>query len=369
MNGPSTRVIVRTVAIVVIAVVILYLIYLLRQPLAWIFIAGFIAVALSGPVKVLEDRMRRGFAIALVYLTVILAPFLVAAIVIPPLVSELDKLIGRLPQYAADAQTFVAGNDRLQSLEQDYQVIERLQQEAQRLPAKIGDAAALLGNVGVGIVNSVFAMVTILILSVFLVSSGPGWVRALIELQPDGRRARLERTLDGIGSAVGNYVAGAVLQATVAGFLTFIVLSALGMPFAAPLAVIVALFDLIPLVGATLAAVLVGIVTVFNDFPTTTLIWAVWSVIYQQLENNVIQPQIQKRAVNVHPFVVLTAVLCGSALFGVLGALLAIPVAASLQIAVREWWQWRREYATQAPGDAVPRPPGTPPAPPSTAAS
>jgi predicted PurR-regulated permease PerM len=83
-------------------------------------------------------------------------------------------------------------------------------------------------------------------------------------------------------------------------------------------------------------------VTVFVHFPTATIVWVVWAIIYQQVENNVIQPQIQKRALDIHPFVVLVSVLFGSTLFGVPGALLAIPVAASAQIAVIEWWRFRR---------------------------
>jgi predicted PurR-regulated permease PerM len=162
-----------------------------------------------------------------------------------------------------------------------------------------------------------------------------------------------------MGDAVGNYVAGALLQATVAGILTYIVLTILGMPFAAPLAVLVALLDLIPLIGATIGAVLVGVVTLFYDFPTTTIVWTIWSIVYQQLENNIIQPQIQKRAVQVHPFVVLVAVLFGSSLFGVPGALMAIPVAASIQIAIREWWDWRRERVdAAAASDSGPKPGG-----------
>jgi predicted PurR-regulated permease PerM len=162
--------------------------------------------------------------------------------------------------------------------------------------------------------------------------------------------------------AVGNYVAGALAQATVAGVTTFIVLLILGVPFAAPLAVVVFFFDLVPLVGATIAAIIVGIVTVFVNFPTATIVWAIWAVIYQQLENNVIQPQIQRRAVDVHPFVVLVSVLFGSALFGVAGALFAIPVAASAQIVVAEWWRFRHG---QPPGPQLEPP--APPAPPAPA--
>jgi predicted PurR-regulated permease PerM len=127
--------------------------------------------------------------------------------------------------------------------------------------------------------------------------------------------------------------------------------------------VLAGLASLIPLVGATAAAIVIGLVTLFNDFPTDTLIWAVWAVIYQQIENNVIQPQIQRRTVQVQPIVVLVAVLFGSTLLGILGAIVAIPIAASIQILVREWWAWRQEarLAAIARPDAPPPtgPPGS----------
>ena len=140
-----------------------------------------------------------------------------------------------------------------------------------------------------------------------------------------------------MAQAVAGYVAGALTIALIAGVATFIVLTILGVPFAAPLAVIAGLFSLLPLVGATIAAILIGIVTVFEDFPTVTIIWAIWAIVYQQFENHVIQPQIQKRTVNVQPFITIVAVLFGATLLGVLGALVAIPVAASIQILLREY--------------------------------
>jgi predicted PurR-regulated permease PerM len=132
----------------------------------------------------------------------------------------------------------------------------------------------------------------------------------------------------------------------------------LGVPFAAPLAVATFFFDLIPLVGATIGAILVGIVTVFTDFPTATIVWVIFAIVYQQVENTVIQPQIQRRAVAVHPFAVLFGVLCGATLFGVVGALLAIPVIASGEITLREWMAYQaelrgeRETPPDAPAEA-----------------
>lgn len=339
----APRAILRAVLVVVGVVLSLYLLYLLRKPITWALIAVFLAVALSGPVNVLNRRMRRGLAIATVYLGLLLVPIGLAALIVPPLVTQLNNLIHNLPQYATDAQDFFNRNSTLRKLERDYHITEKLQQQAQKLPSRIGDAASILSDVGLGIVNSLFALLTILVLTAFLLGSGRTWVDRLLELQPDERRVRIETALDHMAKAVGNYVGGALAQATVAGISSFIVLTILGVPYAAALAVVIFLGDLIPLVGATIGAVLVGIVTLFHDFPTVTIIWAVWSIVYQQIENNLIQPQIQRRAVNVHPFVVLFSVLCGATLFGVIGALVAIPVAASIQIGIREWWNWRRD--------------------------
>jgi predicted PurR-regulated permease PerM len=351
VSGLSIRVVLRVVLTVVLVALTLYVIYLLRQPLTWIFIAGFLAIALSGPVTFLERRMRRGFAIALVYVALIFIPVLLAAILVPPIVEQVNLLVDNLPQYVSDLQDFVEKNDQLRRLEQDYNITAELQKQASSLPGKVGDAAGILSSIGLGLVNSIFAGVTIIILSLFMIGSGRHWLDWAADRQGPERSEWLKRLFDRIGNAVGNYVAGALGQAVVAGVLAYIVLLILGVPYAGSLAVVIFLLDLVPLVGATLGAILVGIITVFNDFPTTTIIWVIWSVVYQQVENSVIQPRIQARAVQVHPFVVLVSVLFGSTLFGVLGALLAIPVAAAIQIAIVEYNKLR------SPAVVLPVPP------------
>lgn len=339
----TVRAIARAVAVVIAAVIALYLIYRLRTPVGWLVIATFLAVAVSGPVNALSRHMRRGFAILLTYLGVLMIPIAIGLLIVPTIVTQANRLAENLPGYARDVREFVERNDTLQRLEQDYGITSQLEEQAKELPAKLGGAAGALGDIGLGLVNSLFAAINIFILSVFMVSGGPRWIRALIRSQRPEHQARLERVFQRSARAVGSYVGGALLQAAIAGVATFIVLQILGVPFAAPLAVLVFLFDLIPLVGATIAAILVGVVTVFNDFPTTTIIWSVWAIVYQQIENNVIQPRIQSRAVNVEGFFVLVSVLFGATLFGVLGALLAIPVAATVQILIGEYAHYRRE--------------------------
>jgi predicted PurR-regulated permease PerM len=338
----TSRVVLRVVLIVVGVGLALYLVYLLRKPLTWIVIAAFIAVAISGPINRLSRHMRRGFAVLIAYLCLFAIPVGLAAIIVPPIVNGANDLAEKAPEYAAQAQDFVNKNKRLRKIEKDYGVISQLEDQAKKLPAKLGGAAGTLKDVGIGIVNSIFAGVTIVILSVFMAANGRRWVSRAIAFQPNERAERLERAADRIASAVGNYVGGALAQATIAGVSAYIVMRLLGIPFAGPLAVLVGFADLIPLVGATIAAVLVAIVTLFADFPIDTIIWVIWAIAYQQIENAVIQPQIQRRALDINPFIVLVSVLFGSTLFGVLGALLAIPIAASLQIAVTEWWQFRQ---------------------------
>jgi predicted PurR-regulated permease PerM len=370
---PTAREIVRVVLIVVCVAITLYLLFLLRKPITWLLIAIFLAVALSPPVNFLAERMRRGLAIAIVYLGLLAVPVLLIALIVPPLITEANNFADNVPQYARDVTKFVRENRRLRELNQDYDITSKLEEEAGKLPGRLGGAAGTLRDVGFGIVNSAFALITILVLTAFLLGSGRRWVDAIIAMRPPDQRDRLRRSLEHMAEAVSGYVAGALTIAAIAGIAAYVVLLILGVPFRAPLAVIAGLFSLIPLVGATIAAVLIGVVTLFENFPTATIIWAIWAIGYQQIENHLIQPQIQKRTVNVHPFITIVAVLFGATLLGVLGALVAIPIAASIQILLREWVDLRtmtiKPEEPEPPPDeppeapAGPLPPGAPPDP------
>lgn len=363
----SYRTILRVVIVVGLSVAVAWLIYRLRQPLGWLFMAAFIAMAVSGPVARLERRMRRGWAIAIVYVGLLLTPVAIGALIVPTLVTQASELAEDVPRYAADLREFVQENERLRELDEEYNLAGQLEEQAAKLPARVGDAASTLGDLGLGLVNSLFALVNILILSIFMVAGGRDWVRRGIELRPEHERERWRRVLTRIGHAVGGYVRGALTIGLIAGFTTFLVLTILGVPFSAPLAVMAGLFSLIPLVGATIAAFIILLVTLFNDFPTASIAWLIWAVVYQQVENNVIQPQVQKRTVQVHPFLVLVAVLFGATLMGVIGALVAIPVAASLQIALRELNDFRQsQKLAQIAGPGVDLPPPESPAAPTT---
>jgi predicted PurR-regulated permease PerM len=347
---PTVRAILRVVVTVVASALALYLVYLLRTPLSYLLLATFLSVVVSAPVNVLSRRMRRGLAITIVYTVLVLVPIGISAILIPPAVEATSNLVSEFPSYVDDVEEFVQGNEQLQTLNEDFDLTQKLQDAAQNAASDLDNAAAALADVGTSLLSSLFGLFTVVVLSIFMVSRGRDWREAVLRTRPDHEADALRRALDRMAWAVSSYVGGALAQATIAGVAAFIVLQILGVPSPLALAVVVAILDLIPLIGATIGAVIVGLVTLFTDFPTATIIWGIFAIVYQQFENYVVQPRIQSRAVELDPFVIVVAALFGGFLLGVIGALLAIPIAAALQIGVREFMAYRQLAQAEASG-------------------
>jgi predicted PurR-regulated permease PerM len=338
---PTSRAIARTVFIVVLCVAAVYLVYLLRTPIAYVVLAAFIAACVSGPINALSRRMKRGFAIGIVYLMILVTPAVIGIALVQPLVSQTVELVDNLPAYVQDLKDEIDNNEQLKDLNEDYDLTGKLDDLAKRLGDKLGDAAGTLVDIGAGIVTSLFAGVTILVLSMFMVARGKIWRDAFLRLRPPAEAEVWRRASDRIADAVASYVAGALFQATVAGIAAFLMLVILGIPSPLPLALIIAILDLIPMIGATIGAVIVGAVILFTGSPLDVVIWALFAIAYQQFENYVVQPRIQSKAVSIDPFIVIIAALVGGTLLGVVGALLAIPGAATIQIALREYFEYK----------------------------
>lgn len=344
-DPPSARTVLRVVGIIVLSAVALYLLFLLRRPITWIVLATFLAICASGPINVLSRRVPRGAAIGLVFAGIALAPLIMGLILVPPVVKQGVKLVNDLPGYVRELQQTFQDNAQLRKLDDQYDVTGKLQNVAGDLIKNFGHAATTLVDIGAGVVSSFFAVFTVLVMAIFLVSRGPVWVEQAVSTRPPHQAEAMRRTLHRISVAIGAYVGGALVQALVAGIFAFIVLSILGIPSPLALSLVVAALDVIPLVGATLGGIIVGVVTLFADFPVDTVVWVIFALAYQQFENYVVQPRIQGRAVDLDAFVIVVAALFGGTLAGVLGALLAIPTAAAIQIAVREFLAYRRRYS------------------------
>ena len=225
----------------------------------------------------------------------------------PPIVSQVKGLSGDIPGYLDDLRK----NDQFRKYDEKYDITKKLNEQAKKLPTKLGDAAGALQSVTVGVFSAAVQLITVLTIVFFLLLDGGRLVDCVLRLLGPVREARFRRIADDVYHAVAGYVAGNLIISVIAGTTTYVTLTLLNVPFAVPLAVLMAFLDLIPLVGATIGGILIGLVTLFTDFPTSTLIWVVVFIVYQQVENNVLQPIVYRRTVNVPPLLVIVAILIG----------------------------------------------------------
>jgi predicted PurR-regulated permease PerM len=302
-----------------------------RQVLVLIVVSLVLAVGLNPAVERLQRaRLPRGGAVAVVFLGLVLTFTGIGFAVVPPLTDGITELIDALPAYIDDLRQ----NRRIMEFDQEHGVLKKAQ-DAVTNP-KFGQGA-FSGAVGVGrvVLSGLFSLLTVLILTLYFLSSLPTIKMFFYRLAPRSRRARVALLGDEILARVGGYVAGTVTVAFIAGSVAYIFLVIMGIPFALPLALLVCITALIPLVGATLGAIGVCAVAFFEGL-WTGLICVIFFVIYQQVENYLIHPRVMKRAVDVQPAVAIIAALLGGTLLGIVGALLAIPIAAAIALIVQE---------------------------------
>jgi predicted PurR-regulated permease PerM len=366
----SSRAVFKVVAIVLVAVgfalLFNHVVVEVKTTIRWVCAAIFLALALSPLVDLVERarirgrRMPRWLAIIVAYL-IFLAGFVFLVLqVIPPIVREVEQLGSQLPSYVKDFENWANNNEQFRELNDKYDITSVLSQQAAQLPAKLGDAAGAAKEITVGILNNVIEAVVVLTLAYFLLLDGAGmFARATVRLRSP-ERDRVRRVGARIAAIVRSYVSVNLLLAALAGVFTWLSLELLGVDLAVPLGVLVGLLDLVPLIGFTVGGVLVAIVAALHNFPTALIVWAVLFIVYQQVQDRVIQPIFYKRAVQVPPAIAIVVVLAGAQLAGILGALLAIPTAAALGAIYDELWP-APDDASETDVDAGALPEASPP--------
>jgi predicted PurR-regulated permease PerM len=339
------RAVLVVVGVVLATALLIQLLLLTRGVVVWILIAAFLATALNPAVDWLLARevvRRRGLAVAIVFITTLLVIVAICATIVPSIVNEVNDFAGAVPGYIED---ITKGRGRLGFLERDYQIVEKVREAIDK-----SGVAGILGlsdaaiSVTKSIVNVVVATITIAFLTLFMLLEGPTWVERFYSLLPEERQPRARKIGRDIYRTVGGYVAGNLAISLIAGTTSSIVLLALGVPYAFALGLVVGLLDLVPLAGATIAAVVVGTVAMLHS-TTAGIIVIIFFVVYQQLENHVIQPLVYGRTVQLSPLAVLVAVLIGAELAGVIGALGAIPIAGAIQVILIDWREGKRSPA------------------------
>ena len=314
-----------------------------RTTLQWIAAAIFLALALDPAVSLIQrawpgsGSMPRVLAILVVYLVALGALVFLILHVFPPIVHDIEGLARKLPTYVHDFENWANDNKQFQDLNEKYDITQKLSQEASTLPSHLSSGASTLGSLTVSILEHLLAAITVLTLTFFLLLDGKGMVERGTGRLPTDHRDRARRIANRVAEVVKAYVSVNLLLAVAAGVLTWGFLEIEGFHLAVPLAVLVAFLDLIPLIGLTVGGFAVFAVLLIDGGPGDAILWLALFLVYQQLQDRIIQPLLYKGgALKVNPAVAIVAVIVGANLAGVLGALLAIPTAASLGVVLDE---------------------------------
>ena len=351
------RTILVSLAIVLGVAGFLWLVWHARQVLTWVFIALFLALALNPLVEWLQRHgiRRRGLATAVAFSGALVVIAALGSVFVPTLVGEVNDFAEAVPGYVED---ITEGRGRLGFLQSEYQIVDRVEEAIGS-----GGASQILGGAGAAIdvtrsiLTIVIATITIIVMTFFMLLEGPRWIERFYALLSEESQPRWRSVGRRIYGTVGGFVSGALLIALVAGITSGTMLSIVGVPYAIALGLLVALLDLIPLAGATLATVVVTTVAFLSSSVTVGLVVLVFFVVYQQVENHVLYPLVYSRTVQLSPLAILIAVLIGASLAGILGALGAIPIAGAIQVILSDLVERRRaKVAVTPPGEPTTEP-------------
>ena len=326
------------VLLVASAVALVALAIAVQTVLTELIVAIVLAMALEPLVQVFERRhLSRGAAVGIAFTIVAAALVGFAYLLFEPLVSELHRFAEDLPRLLRE---LTQGHGRLGFLESKYHVVERARAAVQGHGVS-GAAGHTLG-VLTSVVQTAGGLVFVAFLTLFVLLGGRQWFNSLVGLVPAEHQDRVRRAGAGVSGAVGGYVSGNLLISVIAGSVTTAVLVATNVPYPVPLGLLVAVFDLVPLVGATIGTVIVGAVALTQGVPTAAIVVGAM-ILYQQVENHTLQQLVYHRTVKLSALAISVSVAAGAELGGVVGALLGIPAAGALKVVFGELADWRRE--------------------------
>jgi predicted PurR-regulated permease PerM len=334
------RTILATIGLLLATTVSVLFVMRIERVLVWMVIALFFAVALHPLVGWVHRHVtrRRSIAALLVFLLVTAALGGLLAVFAVPLAQQGAQLAGRLPGMINDAR---AGRGPVGQLLERVNALGWVQTHQDRISEYATGLGTSVLNALWSAGSAVATAVTIFVLAYLAVIEGPKIVDGSLALFPPQRAERIRKVAADCARTVTGYISGNLLISAICGLLTFAVLQVSGVPFAGLIALFVAVADLIPMVGAPLGSVVATIAGFVHSVPAGITV-IVFFVLYQLLENHLLQPLVYARTVKLNPLAVLVAILVGVELAGILGALLAIPVAGILQVILRDLWDHRR---------------------------
>ncbi len=341
INQISNRTIFRILAMTAGFILLILVARLVRRELLWVATAFFLAVALNPLVHKLTSKMpgrRRGLAIGLVFLLLLVSLAGIFYLLIPALASQTQSLVKQIPHYVTQ---FENSNSLLGSMLAQYDLSGKLKAYEASFSQHL---LASSGGILKATFSSLAATLTIIVFTVFMLIEGPAWGKRFWAYQPIEGREHRQALANQMYQAVAGYVTGNLVISLITATVAIIAMFAVGVPYAIPMGLLLGLLRLIPIVGGIAGSLIIILVSLFNS-AASAVIMTVFLVIYFQVENHVLAPVILGKRVALSPLTVLLAAIMGVALGGLIGALLAIPVAAVIQILVLDYLKSHAKYA------------------------
>ncbi len=302
---------------------------LVQDVMVQILIAAFIAVSLDPPVRWMVRRgLRRSHAVTIIFLATLLVIAGFLLLLIPPMIGQATKLTSDFPGYITQLRQH---SPTLTALEDHFHLQNKINDLARTLPGQLGHQALTFGRRFFG---ALVSMLLVIVLTIYIMADLPRLRTLLVRLFPLRHRPRVSQAINVVIDKVGSYMIGNIIISLIAGATAFVAFMLLHVSFALPLAIMIAIADLIPLVGATIGAVISVVVAVATTDLVSAIVLAGFFVLYQQAENYYIAPRVLRGSVDMPSLAVLLAALLGASAMGVIGALMAIPIAAAIKVLV-----------------------------------
>jgi predicted PurR-regulated permease PerM len=335
------RTILTAIGLVLVSLFLVWLVITVQRVLVWTAVAGFFAVALYPVVNWVEQHLTRGrrsLATLLVFVVAAVVLLGILAAIVVPLTRQATELAGDLPGVIEDIR---AGRGPVGNMLERTNVLQFVEEHEDRVRQQVSE----LGTPALGMIKAaltgVVGVISVFVLAYLMVLEAPVFIDSLLKLFEPRTADRISRVGRDCAKTITGYLSGNLLISIICGLLTYAVLRIVGAPFAGLVALFVAIVDLIPLVGATLGVLVASSAGFVHSVPAGITV-VVFLVVYQQVENHFLQPVIYARTVKLNPLTVILAILIAVEVAGVLGALLAIPVASMISIIGRDIWDYRR---------------------------
>lgn len=294
-----------------------------------LFFVIIVVMALTPIIDKWQKHMSRPLAVSLLFVLLLAIVSLIIGILLPPLIRQSTDLANSLPNYVQELERFLASSSTASG--QNF-----ADQALQGISDQISNLSRSLVNTTLGLLNGIFTFLTVTALSVYLLIEEQGIKKFIISLLPHERKESIANAINKVGDKLGAWLRSQLILMAIIGSITMLWTSVLGLPYALPLGLWAGLTEVIPYVGPVLGGIPVVLIAL-ADSPLKALVAVVIIILVQQIESHFIVPKVMEKSVGLSPIIVITALLIGGKLFGIVGTILAVPVAATIAVIIQEW--------------------------------